>query len=159
MKEIIEELARVLIPEPAKEPGEDTHDYAERAKKAREARMALIGELTMAAQASPTEDPVLARLEELAAQRKEIQRQVRLITTYAREFVRPEPYRLRALARAAGLSISTIRTAYDMEDKILVATRIGRKDTKDTVHPIVDDQGWRLPARRTSAPEPGGPQE
>ncbi|MFG1709068.1 hypothetical protein ACFLIM_38345 [Nonomuraea sp. M3C6] len=150
MMEIAEELAKVLIPEPIKGEDEDQEDYAGRADSVRRARSALVGELTMAAGASPTEDPVLARLAELATQRREIQRQIRLIATYAREFVRPEPYRLRALAEAAGLSISSIRTVYDTEDKITVATRIGRKDTKGTVRPIVDAQWQRLPARRTT---------
>jgi hypothetical protein len=149
MREIAEELAKVLIPEPAQGPDEDQKDYAARAGEVRKARKALVGELTMAAAASPTDDPVLARLEELATQRREIQRQMRLITAYAREFVRPEPYRLRALSDAAGLSISSIRTIYNMEDKITVATRIGRRDTKDTVRPVVGDHWERLPARRT----------
>ncbi|MEO3799267.1 hypothetical protein [Nonomuraea sp. B1E8] len=152
MKEITEELAKVLIPEPVKDEDEEPTDYAARARSASEARNTLVGELMMAAGASPAEDPVLARLGELAAQRREIQRQIRLITAYAREFVRPEPYRLRALAEAAGMSISSIRTAYDAEDKIAVATRIGRKDVKNTVHPVVGDQWWRLPARHTNPP-------
>ncbi|GAA3645328.1 hypothetical protein GCM10022224_004910 [Nonomuraea antimicrobica] len=151
MREIIEELARVLVPEPVRHDDESDKEYTGRAEAARKARKAAVGELTMAAEASPTEDPVLARLAELKAQRSEIQRQIRLIATYAREFVRPEPYRLRALADAAGVSISTIRNSYDIEDKLTVATRIGRKDIKDTVRPSVDDQGWRLPARPTYA--------
>ncbi|TDD17615.1 hypothetical protein [Nonomuraea diastatica] len=149
MKEITEELAKVLIPEPVKDEHEEPDDHAARAKSASEARNALVGELMMAAGASPAEDPVLARLGELAAQKREIQRQIRLITAYAREFVRPEPYRLRALAEAAGMSISTIRTIYDTEDKIAVATRIGRKDVKNTVRPVVGEQWRRLPARHT----------
>ncbi|NBE94580.1 hypothetical protein [Nonomuraea sp. K271] len=150
MKEITEELAKVLIPEPARGEDESDHDYRARVASAGEARNALVGELMMAAGASATEDPVLARLVELAAQKREIQRQIRLIVAYAREFVRPEPYRLRALAEAAGMSISTIRTVYDTDDKIAVATRIGRKDVKNTVHPVVGDQWWRLPARSTT---------
>lgn len=40
---------------------------------------------------------------------------MRLLITYAREFVTPRPYRLEDLAQSAGMSISGVRTAYDDE--------------------------------------------
>jgi hypothetical protein len=49
--------------------------------------------------------------------------QVRLLIAYGREFTRPRPYRLEDLARAAGMSISGVRTAYD-EDEIAEVTRL-----------------------------------
>ncbi|MBF8190387.1 hypothetical protein ITP53_32690 [Nonomuraea sp. K274] len=157
MKEIAQELAKILIPDPPEDDGEDSKDGATRVNDTKKARNSLTGELMMAAAASPSEDPLLARLEELTAQKQDIQRQIRLITTYAREFVRPEPYRLRALADATGLSISSIRTTYDTDDVITVAARIGRKNIKGTVRPtpaptdsdaqdFAGDQWWRLPS-------------
>jgi AraC-like DNA-binding protein len=48
---------------------------------------------------------------------------MRLLIAYGREFTRPRPYRLEDLARAAGMSISGIRTAYD-EDEIAEVARL-----------------------------------
>jgi AraC-like DNA-binding protein len=42
---------------------------------------------------------------------------MRRLIACGREFTRPHPYRLEDIARAAGMSISGIRTAYD-EDEI-----------------------------------------
>jgi len=42
---------------------------------------------------------------------------MRLLLAYAREFVRPQPYQLKDLARAASMSISGVRIAYD-EDEV-----------------------------------------
>ena len=42
---------------------------------------------------------------------------MRLLIAYGREFTQPRPYKLEALAAAAGMSISGTRTAYG-EDEI-----------------------------------------
>lgn len=57
-------------------------------------------------------DPVLS---ELAAARRAMlnaERRMRLLLAYAREYVRPRPYRLEDLANATGMSISGVRKAY-----------------------------------------------
>ena len=48
---------------------------------------------------------------------------MRLLIAYGREFTRPRPYRLEDLARAAGMSVSGIRTAYD-EDEVAEVARL-----------------------------------
>jgi hypothetical protein len=58
---------------------------------------------------------------------------MRLLIAYGREFTRPRPYRLEDLARAAGMSISGIRTAYDEEDEIAeVAKLTGTRPRRPT---------------------------
>jgi hypothetical protein len=52
---------------------------------------------------------------------------MRLLIAYGREFTRPRPYRLEDLARAAGMSISGIRTAYDENEIAEVARLTGTK--------------------------------
>jgi hypothetical protein len=45
------------------------------------------------------------------------------LIAYGREFTRPRPYRLEDLARAAGMSVSGVRTAYD-EDEVAEVARL-----------------------------------
>ena len=63
-----------------------------------------------------TEDPLLAAVADAARRRQRADHQIRLLLAYAREHVRPRPYRLVDLAAAAGMSISGIRTAYTQAD-------------------------------------------
>ena len=68
-------------------------------------------------------DPLLG---EIAAARNAMlaaETRMRPLIAYGREFTRPRPYRLEDLARAAGMSISGIRTAYD-EDEIADVARL-----------------------------------
>ena len=48
---------------------------------------------------------------------------MRVLIAYGREFTRPRPYRLEDLARAAGMSISGVRTAY-ADDEVAEAARL-----------------------------------
>jgi hypothetical protein len=50
---------------------------------------------------------------------------MRLLIAYGREFTRPRRYRLEDLARAAGMSISGVRTAYDDNEVAEVARLTG----------------------------------
>ncbi len=50
---------------------------------------------------------------------------LRLLVAYGREFAEPRPYRLDDLARAAGMSISGVRTAYDHDEVARVAEITG----------------------------------
>ncbi|HLU73608.1 MAG TPA: hypothetical protein VKZ82_15555 [Nonomuraea sp.] len=148
MEEIARELAKILAPIPAQQPGEPDPDYTKRYKTATDQHRALASELILSARAADLDDPVLARLNELSTQRQEIQQQIRLIIAYGREFVRPEPYKLKSLADAARLSISGVRGIYSLTDTATIATRIGRKNNKGTV----------FPASPTPAPpDPEGP--
>jgi hypothetical protein len=72
-------------------------------------------------------DPLLG---EIAAAREamlQAEARMRLLIAYGREFTRPRPYRLEDLARAAGMSISGIRTAYDDDEIAEVAKLTGAR--------------------------------
>ncbi|MEU4226159.1 hypothetical protein AB0F17_17825 [Nonomuraea sp. NPDC026600] len=155
VEEIAHELAKILIPNITIGTDEDSKEHEARLKALREQRRTITADLMMAARASTSEDPVLAKLDELAAQKRDIQQQMRLIVAYAREFVRPEPYRLRALAEAADMSISGARTAYTSADVATISTRIGRKDTKGTTYPA---RSKRSPSSVRRSPEFNGEQ-
>jgi len=62
------------------------------------------------------EDPLLAALADAAKRKEQSDHQIRLLLAYAREHVQPRPYRLADLARAAGMSVSGVRTAYTQAD-------------------------------------------
>ena len=58
------------------------------------------------------DDPLLAALADARKRKQRADQQIRLLLAYAREHVQPRPYRLADLAKAAGMSISGVRTAY-----------------------------------------------
>jgi hypothetical protein len=60
-----------------------------------------------------TQDPLLAALDAARIRKEEADQQIRLLLAYARELAAPRPYRLADLAKASGISISGVRTAYD----------------------------------------------
>jgi hypothetical protein len=62
------------------------------------------------------EDPLLAALADANRRKQQADQQIRLLLAYAREHVQPRPYRLADLAKAAGMSISGVRTAYTQAD-------------------------------------------
>jgi AraC-like DNA-binding protein len=71
------------------------------------------------------EDPLLTSLTRARDRMLAAERDLRLLIAYAREFTEPRPYRLEDLARAAGMSISGIRTAYDDNEIDQVASITG----------------------------------
>ena len=62
------------------------------------------------------EDPLLTSLAHARHRIAAAERDLRLLIAYGREFAEPRPYRLDDLARAAGMSISGVRTAYDDDE-------------------------------------------
>ena len=70
--------------------------------------------VTAPADARP--DPLLAALADAKQRKQRADHDIRLLLAYAREHVRPRPYRLADLAQAAGMSISGVRTAYTQAD-------------------------------------------
>ncbi|MEU7906330.1 hypothetical protein [Actinoplanes sp. NPDC049118] len=68
-------------------------------------------------------DALLAELEACRAQIDEAEHRMRLLLAYGREFVRPQPYQLKDLARAADISVSGVRIAYG-EDEITEAAQV-----------------------------------
>lgn len=71
-------------------------------------------------------DPLLAEIGTARQEMREAEARMRLLVAYAREFVRPQPYQLKDLAAATGMSISGTRTAYDDDEIEDVARRLGR---------------------------------
>jgi hypothetical protein len=61
-------------------------------------------------------DVLLAALADARQRKEQAAQDMRLLLAYAREFSFPRPYRLADLAKAAGMSISGIRTAYTPAD-------------------------------------------
>jgi hypothetical protein len=72
-------------------------------------------------------DPLLDELAQCRAQILEMERRIGLLLAYGREFVRPQPYPLKTLAAAAGLSISGVRIAYDDDEIGEVGQMLGQK--------------------------------
>jgi hypothetical protein len=72
-------------------------------------------------------DPLLAEIADARQALIAAQQRIRLLIAYGREFVEPRPYKLDDLARAAGMSISGVRTAYDDEEIFQVSQLIGAK--------------------------------
>ncbi|HEX3966257.1 MAG TPA: hypothetical protein VHZ03_58040 [Trebonia sp.] len=70
-------------------------------------------------------DPLLTTLAGLRRQRHGLDAAIRRLLAYGREFSRPRPYRLADLADAAGMSISGVRTAYDVDEIQQVARATG----------------------------------
>ena len=58
----------------------------------------------------------LSALREARQRKQQADHELRLLIAYAREVVRPRPYRLADLAQAAGMSISGVRVAYNHDD-------------------------------------------
>jgi hypothetical protein len=75
-------------------------------------------------------DPLLG---EIAAARNAMlaaEARMRLLIAYGRAFTRPRPYRLEDLARAAGMSISGVRTAYADDEVAEVARLTGARPAR-----------------------------
>lgn len=60
-------------------------------------------------------DPLLDEIAGARSAMLQAETRMQLLVAYGREFTRPRLYRLEDLARAAGISVSGIRTAYDDE--------------------------------------------
>jgi hypothetical protein len=67
------------------------------------------------------QDPLLAEVAYARQMMLAAEKRLRLLIAYGREFVSPRPYRLEDLAKAAGMSISGTRTAYDADEVDAVA--------------------------------------
>jgi len=76
-------------------------------------------------------DPVLGAIDDCRAEIDAAEHRMRLLLAYGREFVRPQPYQLKDLARAAGLSISGVRIAYDLDQVREVTELTGMKPRRE----------------------------
>lgn len=75
----------------------------------------------------PYVDPLLEQIHRARRDMLEAEERMRLLVAYGREFVSPQPYPLKSLAAATGMSISGTRSAYTVEEVATVARRIGRQ--------------------------------
>ncbi len=121
-RDLIDNITAIVTrPDLEGQPDEVRGDIAARAE---DERAVLAGQLRLARDEGG-EDPLLAVVERARDRMLAAERDLRLLLAYAREFAEPRPYRLEDLARAAGMSISGIRTAYD-DDEIGEVTAITR---------------------------------
>jgi hypothetical protein len=94
---------------------------AEQEEDVAERRQAYVAELRQLAEQAAEQDedfdPLLEEVAQCRAEMLAAEQRMRRLLAYAREFVRPQPYQLKELAHAAGLSISGVRIAYD-EDEV-----------------------------------------
>ncbi|WP_406341440.1 hypothetical protein [Streptomyces sp. NBC_00648] len=80
----------------------------------------------LAAMESVAPEEFLGRLAALRAMRDQLDREIRESLAYGREFTQPRPYTLTALAEAARMTPSGVRTAYTSADIDAVAQAVGR---------------------------------
>ncbi|NYF40472.1 hypothetical protein [Streptosporangium sandarakinum] len=137
MSDIAEEIIKVFYPDPAPWPQEKREHFVQRRSEASRRRDEMRKRLTGPAGApKDSSDLLISELRRLGRAKREVEEQMRLLVTYGREFIRPEPYRLASLAEAAGMSISGVRGMYGLVDIQRVADAIGRPDRKRQVSPV-----------------------
>jgi hypothetical protein len=68
-------------------------------------------------------DPLLTALADARQRQQQANHDIRLLLAYARCLTHPRPYRLADLASAAGMSISSVRTAYT-DDEVRQARQL-----------------------------------
>ncbi|MET8339763.1 hypothetical protein [Streptosporangium canum] len=136
MNDIMDDIANLLYPDPAPQPDELRNEFVRRRAEARREREEVRDVLELRAKDfGDGFDPLTSELRRLSRAKREIEQWIRLLVTYGREFVRPEPYRLASLAEAAGMSISGVKGMYSAADIQRVADAIGRSDRKGQVSP------------------------
>jgi hypothetical protein len=131
MRDMITDLSDLLYPVP-EEPEEFASEdegtsWRAMADAAGEEREAYEQGLRLTWEHEDDFDPLLS---EIAAARDAMLREearMRLLLAYGREFTRPRPYRLEDLARASGMSISGVRTAYAEDEVAEVAKLTGTR--------------------------------
>ncbi|MFF4617718.1 hypothetical protein [Nonomuraea jabiensis] len=158
MYDIFEDIAALLHRLPLASTCADDvsiHQLAADLKRKREAEVRALTEVHQAA--TDGSDPLLDKLRELSALKREIDEQLSHLIVYSRHFVRPRPYQLSLVADATGLSISGVRAISgrkcEMEE---VARNLERSDTKGMLTPgvklekslanleaLASKQGWR----------------
>jgi hypothetical protein len=126
-RDIVSDLVNLTYPMP-EHPGDDADDHqidgwSAWAEEVAGQREKFEDQLRLAWEHQDDYDPLLS---EIAACRVAIQaaeQRRRLLVAYGREFVQPRPYKLDDLARAAGMSVSGVRTAYN-DTEIAEAARL-----------------------------------
>ena len=132
-RDIAGDVAAILHPLPTPSPEEyaDSPDvYDTWREDAAEEQQRLAEQLRRGTEDGEA-DPLLTALENELAAKQEAEANIRRLLAYGREFVRPRGYTLESLARAAGMSFSGVRTAYDDHEVGQVADRLGVTKPRD----------------------------
>jgi hypothetical protein len=103
-------------------------------------------------------DALLDTIRVVRQRKEQADQDMRLLLAYAREHVTPRPYRLADLAKAAGMSISGVRTAYTQADitraaRLTSGIRFRQLETVITGL-LAHSTGHALPAGRNHEPSP-----
>ncbi len=72
-------------------------------------------------------DPLLAEIHTARQEMRAAEERMRMLVAFGREFIKPQPYQLKQLAEATGMSISGTRSSYTVDEVAAVARRIGRQ--------------------------------
>lgn len=117
-RDMCTDIAALLNPMPTPVDGgneSDDETYAHAAEETGQEREEMAEHLRLSWNEEDI-DPLLSTLTSLRNQRLQLEADMRLLIAYARRFTHPRPYKLIDLANAAGMSISGIRTAYDIDE-------------------------------------------
>lgn len=123
ISDLCESIATLLVPAPG--PNERSGDPDLLLDDLLEVRRSTAERLRAISEGTD-EDPLLVALSEAYARRSQADRELRLLLAFGREFVRPRPYELAALAGAGGFSASGTKTAYKGHHVAAVAAALGR---------------------------------
>jgi hypothetical protein len=135
------DIAALLNPMPAPVDGRDESEdesYGYAAEEAWREREEMAEGLRMS-WAEEDVDPLLSTLASMRNRRLQLEADMRLLIAYGRCFTHPRPYKLIDLAKAAGMSISGIRTAY-AADEIDQAAEILERPPSTASEPASDRQ-------------------
>lgn len=127
------DIAAVLNPMPAPADEDQEDDWGAPAGRVWEEREEEARQLRLSWEEGGN-DPLLATLASVRAQRLRLEADMRLLIAYGRRFTHPRPYKLIDLADAAGMSISAVRIAYDDEELSQLAELLGRAPVPPAGH-------------------------
>lgn len=126
-RDIFSDLACLLCPVPEYPGDEAPNDQLEAWQAVRDEaerdREDVARDLRLRWENADDYDPLLSEIRTARSAMLAAEQQMRLLIAYGRELVEPRPYKLDDLARASGMSISGVRTAYD-DDEVAEASRL-----------------------------------
>ncbi|GAB3617787.1 hypothetical protein GCM10027416_23440 [Okibacterium endophyticum] len=130
----IDDLLDIILPVPGSAP-DDADEPARASKEAVRDEVIRQREvferyLREAEGAGSHADVLVGEIDRARTEMREAEDRLRMLIAYGREFITPQPYPLKRLAEAAGMSISGTRSAYTSDEILAVAERIGREPSR-----------------------------